>query len=137
MRWAGGRAQVAGMMLIAIVMVTQIGNTLALRSLDSGSGRLSALPSLAALSGCAKHRPLMRIRGGAFIDKRTPTYWPILPADTIPEDGSIGGHYTLEEVCEKGGGDFMGELPIGLLVNKSYASPLMLCMLRHFYLFCR
>jgi hypothetical protein len=105
-----GRAQVVVMMLIAMVLAPQFGNTLALRSLDSGSGRLSALPSLAALSGCAKHRPLMRIRGGAFIDKRTPTYWPILPADTIPEDGSVGGHYTLEEVCEKGGGDLMGEL---------------------------
>jgi len=106
-------------LVIAMVLAPQFGGTLALRSVDSGSGRLSALPSM-ALSGCAKHRPLMRIRGGAFIDKRTPTYWPILPADTIPEDGSIGGHYTLEEICEKGGGDLMGELPIRRLGNKSY-----------------
>jgi hypothetical protein len=118
-------------LVIAMVLAPQFGGTLALRSVDSGSGRLSALPSM-ALSGCAKHRPLMRIRGGAFIDKRTPTYWPILPADTIPEDGSIGGHYTLEEVCEKGGGDLIGEL-----IHQSYVRPLMLCMLRPFYLFCR
>ena len=52
---------------------------------------------------------LMRLRGGGLIDKRTPTYWPILPADEIPEDGSVGGHYTMEEVCARGGGEWIGE----------------------------
>jgi hypothetical protein len=50
----------------------------------------------------------MRLRGGGFIDKRTPTFWPLLPEDEIPEDGSVGGHYTIEQVCAKGGGLWIG-----------------------------
>ena len=60
-------------------------------------------------------QPLTRLRGGGLIDKRTPTYWPIRPEDeeTIPADGSVGGHYTMEEVCANGGGEWIGRLPAG------------------------
>ena len=56
----------------------------------------------------ARRDSLMRLRGGGFIDKRTPTYWPLLTEDEIPEDGSVGGHYTIEQVCAKGGGLWIG-----------------------------
>ena len=59
-------------------------------------------------AGTTDQQPLLRLRGGALIDKRTPTYWPILPAEEIPEDGSVGGHYTMEEVCAEGGGQWIG-----------------------------
>mmetsp|Transcript_19273 Transcript_19273/g.63774 ORF Transcript_19273/g.63774 Transcript_19273/m.63774 type:complete len:90 (-) Transcript_19273:78-347(-) len=53
---------------------------------------------------------LNRLRGGAWIDKRTPTYWPLRPEGEIPADGSVGGHYTLEEICAVGsGGVYIGE----------------------------
>ena len=52
---------------------------------------------------------MMRLRGGGLIDKRTPTFWPILPEDEVPEDGSVGGHYSMEQVCAKGGGEWIGE----------------------------
>jgi len=73
-------------------------------------GRYQHAPAPAGPGGrAAAGGQLMRLRGGGFIDKRTPTYWPILPADEIPEDGSVGGHYTMEEVCARGGGEWIGE----------------------------
>ena len=78
--------------------------------------RTSSLPEMAPASTVQRspsvHLPaLMRLRGGGLIDKRTPTYWPMLPEDEIPEDGSVGGHYTMEEVCARGGGEWIGVRP--------------------------
>jgi hypothetical protein len=45
----------------------------------------------------------LRLKGGGlftFLDPRTPAYWPTYPKDVTPEDGSVGGHYSLEELCD-------------------------------------
>lgn len=55
--------------------------------------------------------PNLRLRGGGWFDTRTPVYWPVLEGDKeeIPEDGSYGGHYSLEEVCGDMECEFLGE----------------------------
>jgi hypothetical protein len=53
---------------------------------------------------------ILRLRGGGllnWLDPRTPVSWPTYPKDVIPADGSVGGHYTLEEICFSG--RFVGE----------------------------
>jgi hypothetical protein len=38
----------------------------------------------------------------SWIDQRTPVCWPTFSNDTIPEDGSVGGHFSIDEVCTSG-----------------------------------
>lgn len=58
--------------------------------------------------------PNLRLRGGGWFDTRTPVYWPVLEGDKeeIPEDGSYGGHYSLEEVCGDMECEFLGILSL-------------------------
>jgi hypothetical protein len=48
----------------------------------------------------------MRLRGGAIFDKRTKPVWPVWPKGEIPEDGSVGAHYTMDEIIE--GSQYVG-----------------------------
>ena len=95
--------------VLALVMAPHLAGALTQSHLQ----RQHAIPLEAApakMGRLSSRQPeLMRLRGGAFIDKRTPTYWPMLPEDEIPEDGSVGGHYTMEEVCARGGGQWIGK----------------------------
>ncbi len=53
---------------------------------------------------------ILRLKGGGllnWLDPRTPVSWPTHSKDVIPADGSVGGHFTLEEIC--GSGRFIGE----------------------------
>ena len=53
----------------------------------------------------------MRLRGGAIFDKRTEAVWPIGAKDgEIPEDGSVGGQYSMQE-CIAGQGTYVGVCP--------------------------
>jgi hypothetical protein len=59
---------------------------------------------------------ILRLRGGGllnWVDPRTPVSWPTYPKDVVPADGSVGGHFTLEEIC--GSGRFIGKFVLVLL----------------------
>jgi hypothetical protein len=63
----------------------------------------------------------LRLRGGGllnWLDPRTPVSWPTYPKDAIPADGSVGGHYTLEEIC--GSGRFIGEFVLAFEVDYTF-----------------
>jgi hypothetical protein len=65
-----------------------------------------------------KSSNLLRLRGGGllnWLDPRTPVSWPTYPKDVIPADGSVGGHYNLEEIC--GSARFIGKFMLFLSKN--------------------
>jgi hypothetical protein len=99
-------ARPAAGLLLMLALVPHLGSALAPGELGLG---LRFLPASGLRSGRsdASRQELLRLRGG----KRTPTYWPMRPedADEIPEDGSVGGQYTMGEVCSKGGGKYYGK----------------------------
>lgn len=62
-----------------------------------------------AAPGAAPGGGLMRLRGGAIFDQRTKAVWPT-GTEEIPEDGSVGGQYSMEE-CIAGQGKYVGVCP--------------------------
>ena len=79
-------------------------------------GAVGKLPAFFTKSIRSSKLPLLkesnlRLNGGGlftWLDPRTPAHWPTYPKDVIPEDGSVGGHYSLEELCETS--TYIGEL---------------------------
>jgi len=101
-----GERRILGTVLL-LALVPRLGDALAPLCHDGCHAPLVQLQQ----TGAANRPQMLRLRGGAWIDKRTPTYWPMMSEanDEIPEDGSVGGHYTMEEVCERGGGQWIGQ----------------------------
>ena len=78
-------------------------------------GAFRKLPALSIKVGSRSEN--LKLRGGgllSWLDPRTPAIWPMYPKDIIPEDGSVGGHYSMEEICSSS--TYVGDLPIPLLI---------------------